>query len=264
VTTLVGPGLVGSYLGAAAGIAVAVPGPSGRIRAGRVRLPAGESRFAPTLVPLTAVRGPVLVACRAHRTPWAQLPGEVLAAQNGLGHTVPVAVCFLAVDEADGVIAATGPTPRIVLARDPRWAGLAAAWRGAGLTVDEVADVRPAQWEKCILNATVGPLCLATGLRMGAVWREPELRRLVLAATQEGIAAAAAAGVVLADGLVERATVFFAGVGDHRPSVLADPGELPWILDPLRRSGGCPALDRIAALVAGAWTSAAAGGSSRP
>jgi ketopantoate reductase len=148
---------------------------------------------------------------------------------------------------------------------------VAAAWRAAGITVEEVADIRPAQWEKTILNATVGPLCLALAAPgaasgngrhgpgdqslMAAVWSNPRLRGLCLEATREGGRIAAAAGIAIAPGLAERAESFFAAVGAHRPSVLRDPGELPWVLGHLRAAAAAagvpiPALDAIAAQVA--------------
>jgi 2-dehydropantoate 2-reductase len=147
-----------------------------------------------------------------------------------------------------------------------------AAWRSAGIAVDEVADVRPAQWEKAILNATVGPLCLALahddGARvagggdadapsgvMAAVWSDARMRAQVLAATAEGERVAAAAGIAVAPGMVGRAERFFAAVGAHRPSVLRDAGELPWILGQILATGRrhgvpMPALAAISARVA--------------
>jgi len=163
---VVGTGLVGCYLGAAAGATTAVAGPSGTLAATAVALPVGLRRWQPELLPFAravAGVGPILVACRSHQTPWSGLPRRARLAQNGLGQPRAPVVCFFALDRrADGVIAAVGVRPRVVMESAGRtWAGVVAAWRAAGIAVDEVADVRPAQWEKAILNATVGPLCLA-------------------------------------------------------------------------------------------------------
>ncbi len=255
---VIGPGLVGSFLGAAAGATAMVAGSSGRPRALQAALPCGLRQWQPT--PITrrealAQQLPILIATRAHHTSWDSLPEHALAAQNGLGQPVPVATCFFALDVVDGVVAATGPQPRLVLARpDPRWLGVLTAWEACGITVEIRSDARPAQWEKAILNATVGPLCLATGLSMGQVWDDPGLRRLVVAATAEGVAIASACGVDVAPGLDARADAFFAAVGTHQPSVVRDPGELPWVLGHLlleaqRRALATPALARIAMLV---------------
>jgi ketopantoate reductase len=141
---------------------------------------------------------------------------------------------FLAVDlDAQGRVHATGPTPRLVL-RDPgpRYHGLLSTWRSAGIQVDvvEPQQALAARWEKVILNATVGPLCLARGWSMAAVWATPETRALVEAASAEGCAVADACGIHLQHGVLDRAAVFFAATGAHRPSTVQGPSELPWIL----------------------------------
>lgn len=256
--TVFGPGLVGSYLGIAAGATRCVVRPGSRPRALRALLPGGPREWRPQTVALTAVGTgePLLVATPVPATPWRALPPRALAAQNGLGQPRPVLTCFLALDlDADGVVRHVGPPPRVALTRAPAWAPLVAAWRAAGVSVDERDDARPAQWEKAVLNATVGPLCLATGAGMGEVWGDPALRALVLEATAEGVAIARACGVALDDGAVHRAAAFFAGVGSHRPSLLRHPGELPAVLGRLLRHAGhagvaAPALTRIAALAA--------------
>ncbi len=258
-----GPGLVGSFLGAAAGSALAIAGPSGAVRAHSIALAGQRIAWQPRLVRLEEVTSelaaglPLLVAARVHQTPWELLPAAARAAQNGLGQPRAVVTCFFAVDRAaDGVLSATGPAPRVVVSTaDGGWAAVFAAWQARGLSVEECADPRPAQWEKTVLNATVGPLCLATGLSMGAVWADLPLRRLVLDATAEGDELARSCGVASTPGMVERAQTFFAQVGAHRPSLLSDPGELPWVLGSLldhaqRCQRAVPHLQRIADLVA--------------
>ena len=252
-----GPGLVGCFLGAAAGAPWVIVGTSGRPRAQLVRLGERVVRWTPYVLTAPAADLPLLVTTRVHRTPWADLPAEVLAAQNGLGQPRPVATCVFAVDlAADGVLHATGPRPRVVVGPlSARWSPVLRAWEAAGIQVDQLADPRGAQWEKAVLNATVGPLCLATGRTMAAVWDDPGLRQLTLEATAEGEALGHATGLPLALGMVERAREFFSAVGDHHPSVMRDAGELPWVLGALlatadRQQATVPALRHIAALVA--------------
>lgn len=252
-----GPGLVGCFLGAAAGAPWTIAGPSGRPRATLVRLADGVLRWTPQVLTAPHADLPLLVTTRVHRTPWATLPAEVLAAQNGLGQPRPVATCVFAVDlDADGVLHATGPRPRVIVGPLANvWSPVLSAWEAAGILVERVPDARGAQWEKAVLNATVGPLCLATGRTMAAVWDDPALRRLSLEATAEGEALGHATGLPLTPGMVERATAFFAAVGDHHPSVVRDAGELPWVLGALldvadRQRATTPALRHIAALVA--------------
>ncbi len=251
-----GPGLVGSFLGAAAQAPIAITRQPTTAAAARwVDLPSGRVCWQPQLLS-AAPRAtlPLLVTTRFHHTPWSTLPKATLAAQNGLGQPLPVAVCFLALDQAvDGVVRCLC-TPRVVVAQHliGTWGSVFDAWHAAGIHVEVAADSAPAQWEKAILNATVGPLCLATGLSMGEVWAEPDLRAVVLTATGEGEQIARHQQVHLAPGLAERATDFFARIGGHRPSVMADPGELPHVLGYLRHHARepTPALDRIAHLVA--------------
>ncbi len=251
---VLGPGLVGSYLGAAARASHAILGSSGRIRARSALTPAGISAWDPQKTTLAELPPsiPLLVCTRVHQTPWEQLPDRALAAQNGLGQPCAVLTCFMALDPGPSGVAATGwQAPRLVLARPARaWRAVLAAWRACGIAVEEVDDARPAQWEKAILNATVGPLCLATGLSMAAVWSDARLRALVVAGTLEGVAIAQRHGITIPDGAPDRAAGFFASVGRHRPSVLSDQGELPFVLGALLQHaarGGIevPALARI-------------------
>ena len=233
--TILGPGLVGSLLGAAGGATHVVTGPSGQVRGHRVRLADGLRDWTPQRVATPAAGTPTLVATRTPDTPWSRLGTNCLVAQNGLGQPRPTIACFLAVDQDDDdTVHWTGPRPRIVLEPPHRsWDPVLGAWEDAGIAVERVADAEPARWEKAILNATVGPLCLATGASMATIWSDPALRRLALAATAEGDAIAAAAGVAIAPGLLDRADAFFAQAGGHRPSLLDDPRELPWVLDVL-------------------------------
>lgn len=250
-----GAGLLGSFLGAAGQAAWANrrrPGGISEI----VQLPGGQVRWSPADSALTPASTPTLLAMRCHHAPWHDLPqAPLLAAQNGLGQPCPVVVCFFGVDRRpDGTIAATAARPSLVIGRpaDP-WLAVLAAWRAAGLQVDVVDDLRPAQWEKAILNATVGPLCRATGLTMRMVWQDAALRALVLSATSEGILVAAASGITLTSGMMERTTAFFDRMGDHLPSVLADPGEIPWVLGRILQAASdyhvpVPALSQINAM----------------
>jgi hypothetical protein len=247
-----GPGLVGSFLGAAAQAPLVISRQQHLER--WVELPHGRVHWQPQRQASSSTSLPLLITTRFHHTPWADLPGEALAAQNGLGQPRPVAVCFLALDQGkDGVIRCLS-APRVIVAQPlvHIWGAVFAAWRTAGISVDLVADSAPAQWEKTILNATVGPLCLATGLSMTAVWDQPELRALVLAATSEGERIAHDQQITIVPGLSARAADFFARIAGHRPSVVADPGELPQVLGFLCRHAHqpIPALTQIAHLVA--------------
>ena len=241
-----GPGLVGTYLGAAAGSTVVIRRqPSAPFMPPMVQLPNGSVHWQPAELQRPGKEHsttepadlPWLVTTRCHQTPWDELPADALIIQNGLSQPRLVATAFMALDVVNGVLTAVGPPPRLVMAQvSARWQPVMHAWRTAGLVIEEVADPRPAQWEKAILNATVGPLTLTrqgAAATMAAVWADPMARALVLAATEEGIAIARAAGIALNAGVVARATAFFSAVGVHVPSCRRDPGELPMIHGPL-------------------------------
>jgi hypothetical protein len=258
---VVGPGLVGSYLGALGGLEAVVCGPSGGLAARMVRSPNGgmalwrPRQVAPS-VRLVADRKPLLVATRSHQTPaWLRPATTALAAQNGLGDTLPVVVCYLAITrDRTGMLrhlGADGCPPRVVVGPvDPVWQPVLAAWRRAGIDVEQTTDIASHRWQKAILNATVGPLCLVHGGDMARIWRDPALQSLVRSATAEGAALAAAQGYACASSLPSLAERFFAAVGPHRPSLLRDPGELDDLLPLiLRRAAGlgipCPHLQAI-------------------
>jgi ketopantoate reductase len=256
--TVVGPGLVGCFLGAAAGSQQVITSARGQIRAQRVRLANGVREWEPQRVTTAQPDIPLLITCRVHQANWAHYPTDCLVAQNGIGQPRPVAVCFFALDVDQGVLHSTGPQPRLAL-QNPgkKWHSVMNAWENAGIIIEIISDIRVAQWEKVILNATVGPLCLSTGLSMAGVWQNAELQQLALEATIEGVRIAHAEGIACDQQLPARAQAFFSQVGDHRPSVVADAGELPWVLPPLldaahRHRINAPALERIASLVAAA------------
>lgn len=258
--TVLGAGYVGSFLGALGGAGLVLTRGPRRVEE-QVLLPDGRQR---TWRPQVGHQAgtPCLIACRCHQSPWENLPaGPVLAAQNGLGQPVPVAVCFMAISRtSDGVLSSRGPEPRVVVSSlHSLWRPVVSAWREAGLVVEEVPDVTPHQWEKAILNATVGPLCLITSRTVAEVWSDPELRQLVMMATTEGAQIAAGEGVVIPAGIEARASHFFARMGTHQPSVLRGAGELPWIIGRLlaaaeRQRLPVPALSTIATSLSSSGT----------
>lgn len=242
--TLIGPGLVGCWLGILGGLDRVIPGRSGRLRGVAALAPDGcELHWRPGLTQTSA--GPALICTRIPDTPQTR-PAGSLAVQNGLSQACPVGVLLGAIDQDhQGRLHATGPAPRLVLPPlAPAWTPLLSAWRRRGVEVQAVADTAPARWEKCILNATVGPLCLATGCTMAQVWRRE--RALVFAATAEGADIARASGIALPPGLTDRAARFFDAVGAHRPSVLDDPRELDGVLGPLLAAAAQTGLPSVA------------------
>jgi len=102
----------------------------------------------------------------------------------------------------------------------------AALIRAAGLKVEALPDLRPAQWSKLIFNATVNSVAALTGLRHDPHYsaeRAPtDLGHLVHDLVDEGKAVAAAAGIELHDDPWEM-NVFATQRGfAHLPSMLED------------------------------------------
>jgi 2-dehydropantoate 2-reductase len=92
----------------------------------------------------------------------------------------------------------------------------------SGLKAESYDDLRPAQWSKLIFNATVNGVAALTGLPHDHHFAEEPLGPLVHALMDEGKAAAAAAGVELAEDPWEM-NVFATQRGfRHSPSMLED------------------------------------------
>ena len=108
----------------------------------------------------------------------------------------------------------------------------AALIASAGLKVEALPDLLPAQWSKLIFNATVNAVAALTGLphdpHFAARERETDLGHLVHDLVDEGKAVAAAAGIALHDDPWEmNALAVTRGESDegdyaHPPSMLED------------------------------------------
>jgi 2-dehydropantoate 2-reductase len=96
----------------------------------------------------------------------------------------------------------------------------------AGLEVEALPDLRPAQWSKLIFNATVNSVAALTGLPHDhhfADEAEPtDLGGLVHALVDEGKAVAAAAGIELRDDPWEMNVLATRRGSAHYPSMLED------------------------------------------
>lgn len=96
----------------------------------------------------------------------------------------------------------------------------------AGLAVEALPDLRPAQWSKLIFNATVNTVAALTGLPHDAHFAaedEPtDLGHLVHDLVDEGKAVAAAAGIALHDDPWEMNVLATQRGSAHYPSMLED------------------------------------------
>jgi 2-dehydropantoate 2-reductase len=96
----------------------------------------------------------------------------------------------------------------------------------AGLHVEALPDLLPAQWSKLIFNATVNAVAALTGLRHDAHFaaeaRPSDLGHLVHDLVDEGKAVAAAAGIALHDDPWEMNVLATQRGSAHYPSMLED------------------------------------------
>ena len=102
----------------------------------------------------------------------------------------------------------------------------AALIRAAGLKVETLPDLRPAQWSKLIFNATVNTVAALTGLphdpHFAAEESLTDLGHLVHDLVDEGKAVAAAAGILLHDDPWEMNVLATQRGSAHYPSMLED------------------------------------------
>ena len=98
--------------------------------------------------------------------------------------------------------------------------------RSAGLKVEALRDLRPAQWSKLIFNATVNSVAALTGLphdaHFAAEVNQTDLGHLVHDLVDEGKAVAAAAGIELHDDPWEMNVLATQRGSAHYPSMLED------------------------------------------
>ena len=105
-------------------------------------------------------------------------------------------------------------------------AEVAALMHAAGLKVEALPDLRPAQWSKLIFNATVNSVAALTGLphdrHFAAEKTITDLGHLVHGLVDEGKAVAAAAGIELHDDPWEMNVLATQRGSAHYPSMLED------------------------------------------
>jgi 2-dehydropantoate 2-reductase len=112
-----------------------------------------------------------------------------------------------------------GPYAGTPVARARQASELLAA---AGLKVEVLDDLRPAQWSKLIFNATVNGVAALTGLPHDFHFAQGELGGLVHALVDEGKAVARAAGIELHDDPWEMNVLATQRGSAHYPSMLED------------------------------------------
>lgn len=79
----------------------------------------------------------------------------------------------------------------------PRVQAIADAFEAAGMHTVASDNIMGVIWDKLLINLSTGALCALSGLPYGWLYQIPEIRETALAAVQEGIDIAHAAGVEL-------------------------------------------------------------------
>jgi 2-dehydropantoate 2-reductase len=141
----------------------------------------------------------------------------------------------------------------------PRVSALQAALQGAGIGSKPAGDIRHAIWSKLLRNLSFSTLCLLTGRAIEVLHEDRALAEISSRLMDDGLAIAAAHGIVIDMPGAERSPPGGASIR-HKPSILQDyelgrPMELEaMVMAPLafgRVAGiATPTLDVVAALAA--------------
>ena len=134
---------------------------------------------------------------------------EKIAAAIGWEHILGGSAYILAEIVAPGVVEASGPRAIVF----GEWSGgepsarvqeILEVCRRGGIPARTAADVRVAKWEKFTLLVAFSGMTASTGLPLGAIRDAPAARAMLRALMAETWLVGRAAGVALADDLVER------------------------------------------------------------
>ncbi|MCC7416588.1 MAG: 2-dehydropantoate 2-reductase [Acidobacteria bacterium] len=156
---------------------------------------------------------------------------DALAAAIGSGRVLGGSAYVATALAAPGRIEQTGTHQRIVFGEvfgqsarvSDRVRAIHEAFLAAGIESEAVADARAAIWEKfCYLSPFAG-FTGAARVPIGPLWSNPATRETILAGCREVEAVAAAEGVALAPGLIERIAGYVSSIpASTRSSLLID------------------------------------------
>ena len=177
-----------------------------------------------------------LDAVRAAHT--AVNDAAVVSVQNGVGNEEQIASVVPRVIRGTIVTAGAVTEPGTVRYDAPgdTWLGpfepaparpdeialLARLLTEAGLRTHAVPDARGPQWTKVVFNAATSPLAALTGLTVGQVCTDPELRREVDRLIAEARSVCDAAGIELTRDPAESVEEAIREAYGHKPSMLQD------------------------------------------
>jgi 2-dehydropantoate 2-reductase len=162
----------------------------------------------------------------------------VVSLQNGLGNEEVIAELVPRVIRGSIVTAGAVVAPGVVRYDAPgdSWFGpfeprpapmdeverLAGLLTAGGLRTHALTDARGPQWTKVIFNAATSPLAALTGLSMGPLCTEPELRRQIDGLISEAMAVCERAGIGLLRPPGEAVDEAIVEAYHHKPSMLQD------------------------------------------
>ncbi len=168
--------------------------------------------------------------------------GLAVSLQNGLGNDVLLAGALRQAQDAPsgrrrvsagvttlgaflsapGVVRLAGEGP-LWLEAHPRLDELAALLAKAGFQVERVADMRPRQWGKLVVNSAINPLTALLRVSNGGLLADPLARRLLGELARETASVAAALEVALPFSDPERAAEEVAArTAENQSSMLRD------------------------------------------
>jgi 2-dehydropantoate 2-reductase len=163
---------------------------------------------------------------------------SVVSVQNGLGNEEVVAESVVRVIRGSIVTAGAVTAPGVVRydgvgdsyfgpfepspAPSDEIAALATLLSAGGLRTQALADARGSQWTKVVFNAATSPLAALTGLTMGPLCTDPDLRRQIDALITEALDVCTASGIELLRDPAESVDEAIDVAWGHKPSMLQD------------------------------------------
>lgn len=92
----------------------------------------------------------------------------------------------------------------------------------SGLRTEHTTQIVPMVWRKTVMNASMNPVCAATGLTMSQAMGDPMTFGVVDALIKECLAVARANEIHLGWDYYQNAVDYMANAGNHKPSMLMD------------------------------------------
>lgn len=113
----------------------------------------------------------------------------------------------------------------------------------AGLTTEEMSEIKKHVWEKTILNAALCSICAMTGQTMKEAMEFEHSRNLAIKVIEEGLEVAKADGYDFGPQALARFTSYLEKGGAHKPSMLIDvenkrPTEVDFLSGAIAHYGG--------------------------